>query len=488
MKIKPRRFLTIFFVAFVPFAADISPASIAQEPTDAALAIASVGRAVRVQPGSGDQRAVEMPLEAYVARVLAGEGEPGAGDAAQQALAIAIRTFTIANTGRHRREGFDLCATTHCQIVRAATAVSRRAALATAGQVLLHDGSAAEVFYSASCGGRSEAASAVWPGAPDHPYLRSVVDDVCAGDQPWTLDLPAARVEQALRRAGFSGRRLGDLRIERRSASGRVASLHLSGLRPDVIAGDDFRAVIGARELRSTAFSVDRVGGSYRFTGRGYGHGVGLCVVGAGRRAARGESTLDILQRYYPGLQLATLRGNRPAEPSLVTRVPASAGVSASEVDRLARRARQELARTLGTGSRPITIEIYDSLDAFRSATGRPWWESIVVDGSVIELAPIPVLAHREGLEAAIRRGVAELLMADPLSDAPRWVRVGAARHFSRMTPAGIPVSSTSRCPSDAELVLTASASALRQAELRAEDCFARALARTGDWRKVNGR
>ena len=497
-----RRFLKFLFVAFVTFVVEIFVGAVVQEPSEAALEIASAGRTVRVRPGNGDRRTVDLPIESYVARVLAGEGEPGAGDAAQQALAIAIRTFTLANAGRHRRDGFDLCATTHCQVVRAATAASRRAALATAGQVLLHDGSPAEIFYSASCGGRSEAASDVWPGAPHHSYLRSVPDEVCAGDPPWTLDLPATRVEQALRKAGFSGRRLSDLRIERRSGSGRVASLHVSGLRPDVIAGDDFRAAIGARELRSTAFSLSRVGRSYRFTGRGYGHGVGLCVIGAGRRAARGESTPDILQRYYPGLQLATLSGSRPAptarasdtpapaasrpEPPVITRVPASAGVSAIEVDRLARRARHELARTLGTSPGPVTIEIYDSLEAFRHTTGRPWWDGIVVDGSVVELAPVPVLAQRDGLEAAIRQGVAELLVSDALSNGPRWVRVGAARHFARTR--GVRSGSersASRCPSDAELVLAVSASAQRDAERRAEECFAQALAKAGDWRKV---
>src|SRR5436189_211006 len=78
----------------------------AQDPTDAALESASSGRTVGVQLGAGgNRRIVDLPIESYVARVLAGEGEPGAGEAAQQALAIAIRTFTIANAGRHRRDG-----------------------------------------------------------------------------------------------------------------------------------------------------------------------------------------------------------------------------------------------------------------------------------------------------------------------------------------------------------------------------------------------
>ena len=125
-------------------------------------------------------------------------------------------------------------------------------------------------------------------------------------------------------------------------------------------------------------------------------------------------------------------------------------------------------------------------MDAFRHTTGRPWWDSIVVDGSVIELAPVAVLAQRDGLEAAIRRGVAELLVTEALANGPAWVRVGAARYYARMTGTRArPVSSGLRCPSDAELVLAVSASAQRDAELRAESCFARALTGAGDWRKV---
>ena len=67
-----------------------------------------------------------------MARVLAGEGEPNAPEATQQALAVAIRTYALFNAGRHQRDGFDLCDSAHCQVPRPATANSRRAALATA--------------------------------------------------------------------------------------------------------------------------------------------------------------------------------------------------------------------------------------------------------------------------------------------------------------------------------------------------------------------
>ena len=128
--------------------------------TEADLTAASAGRTIRLG-AVADGHVTTIPLEMYVARVLAGEADPRAGDAAQQALAIAIRTYTLKNVDRHARDGYDLCDSTHCQVPRPSTPTSRRAAMATVGQVLTFRGEIAEVFYSASCGGRSERAADV---------------------------------------------------------------------------------------------------------------------------------------------------------------------------------------------------------------------------------------------------------------------------------------------------------------------------------------
>ena len=464
-----------------------------------------------------------------MARVLAGEAEPSAPEAAQQALAIAVRTFAIFNAGRHRRDGYDLCDTTHCQVPRTATAATRAAALATAGRILTYKGSPAEVFYSASCGGRSENAARVWPGV-DLPYLRSVVDNVHDDDVPWTLEMTLRDVQQALAANGFAGSRLTEVRVDERNESGRVMRLRLRGLQPDVIAGDQFRAAIGTREVRSTAFSVSRQGNTLRFTGRGYGHGVGMCVIGAGRRARRGESADAILATYYPGVvvdsaPLALARapidtGAEPAAPTprsgeggpvasraagevasvtpareivatsrvmsgIIARVPRGSAVTATELERQATRARDSLSKALGTSVTPITIELHESLDRFRDVTGRPWWVSAVASGTAIDLAPAAVLEQRGGVEPVLRQAMAELFVAPALVNRPVWVKVGAARYFARTTAA--PAAGNVRCPSDAELTLAISAAAQREAETRAESCFARALAHTHDWRAVRG-
>ena len=275
--------------------------------TDANLEAASRGRTVRIGTLATEGAVTTLPLEVYVARVLAGEAEATASDGAQQALAIAARTYTVVNGGRHLREGFDLCDTTHCQVWRAATASTRRAVLATAGLVLTYNGKPAEVFYSASCGGHTERAADVWARGALFPYLQSVEDDVHAGDPTWRLERSLQEVYDALGRAGLRGERLEDVRLEARSASGRVTRVGVPGMSPEVMTGDEFRGALGFAVLRSTAFSMERVGDRLIFEGRGYGHGVGMCVIGANRRGQRGERAEAILGHYFPALAIDSL-------------------------------------------------------------------------------------------------------------------------------------------------------------------------------------
>jgi stage II sporulation protein D len=473
--------------------------------TDADLAAASGTRTVRLGSASGAGRPATIPLEVYVARVLAGEAEPRAAEGAQRALAIAIRTFALVNAGRHAQNGFDLCDSTHCQVPRAATALTRRAAFATAGQILTRNGRPAEVFYSASCGGHTESADQVWPGA-DYPYMPAVPDEVHGEDVSWTLVLTLQDIQRALRSAGFEGE-LTAVSVDDRNASGRATRLRLTGLRPDSIAGDRFRAVLGATRVRSTAFSIELKGGSARFTGRGYGHGVGMCVIGAGRRAGRGDSVEAILAKYFPGLTLTPLdrasgpapvsRGSgailappaaaaRPGRGGIAVDVGPASGIAAPELMRLARQAHDDLARTLGSSVAPITVRVHESIESFRTATGRPWWVSAVSNDTSIDLVPGALLAQRDGVDVALRVAVAEILVSAALRGRPAWVRVGAARYFGRgqerLAPNAAP---PPQCPSDAELDQAVSAAAQRDAEARAEWCFTREYERIGDWRAV---
>jgi stage II sporulation protein D len=272
---------------------------------------------------NGTYEVVSLPLETYVARVLAGEALPGSAPAAMEALAIAIRTYTVENLGRHRGEGFDLCDQTHCQVMRNSSLITERAAAATAGQILLYRGEPATVYYSASCGGHTEKPSNVWPGAEDPPYLPSQDDDGCGGAPAWSSELSLADLERAFVAAGYRGR-LRDMRVARRNDARRVQELQLEGMTPPRISGQDLRVAVGRtlgwQYVQSTLFELTRNGNAVRLRGQGNGHGVGMCVIGSSRLAAAGRTASQILRQYYPGTTIAPvpprLTRAQPNDPS----------------------------------------------------------------------------------------------------------------------------------------------------------------------------
>lgn len=472
-----------------------------QTPTrDSSSATLRVG----LTSSSGTSRVETLALEEYVARVLAGEGQPRAGDAAQQALAIAIRTFALANGNRHRREGFDLCDTTHCQVLRPATATTKLAADQTAGRVLVHQNRPATIFYSAWCGGRSELASEVWPGAIDYAFEPSQKDDACRDEPGWRSEIEARDIERALRLAGLRGDRLRDLRVAARNASGRVSRLRAEGFTPTEVSGDDFRMAIGRvagwQRLKSTMFEMRRISNGYLFTGRGFGHGVGMCVVGASARAARGASADEILRFYYPGLRVqqyaaaaVTAGAPKPAAPpapavraaDVLVALPAGEESERTIVMQMVRRARDEIAGKTGakpTG--PIRVTVHPDVESFGRATGQPWWVSGATDQSAIDLLPLIVLQQRGQFERTIRHEVAHVLLDRALSSRPMWVREGAALYFSNPTAVSDRPDRV-RCPDDAEFLRPISAGAHRDAYARAEACFRRQVMDGRNWRDV---
>jgi stage II sporulation protein D len=467
-----------------------------------------------LKPGGG-YTVTTLPIETYVARVLAGEAVRDSQPAALEALAITIRTFALANLSRHRADGFDLCDQTHCQVVRAAVAATERAARATAGRLLLHNGAPASVYYNASCGGRSEIPSDVWPGADDPPFLPSRDDDACEGAPAWTASLSEEDLFRALRAGGFRGDRLRDVRISSRNASGRVAQLKLDGLRPDVISGQDLRVVVGRtlgwQHIKSTVFELRRQGEAYRFTGHGSGHGVGMCVIGSAKLAERGISADAILARYFPGLEIS--RGQTPvltetrktgSDPNGTKGVPSGTEVLVSLPDddegerativRDAVRARDELARALGVTAPPqLTVRFHPTTDDYERVTGQPWFTSGTTVNGEIHVLPLATLRDRGVLDRTIRHELVHMLTNAVLAARPAWVREGAAIYFAGEQP--VPGGTAQRptykpeprpsCPGDNELLHPVSVGALTTAYARARACFAKQIAAGRTWKDV---
>lgn len=285
---------------------------------------------LRIEVGPRGSGVVErVDLESYVRDVVVGELSVGIADgalapAAYEAQAIVARTYALAVRRRHAADGFDLCSTTHCQVyVRDQWKRSRWAAAVdagvqrTRGRYLTNgNGAPIEAVFHAHCGGHTSAAAEVWRSV-GAPYLRGVDDPYCVREQPapWSiaLDLETLRVALNKRPRTAVGDRLDGVQVLRRDAGGRVVELAVAGTRAPVVTAEDFRlavlAAAGARSLRSARFDVERVGSQLRFTGRGSGHGVGLCQVGLIGRLRAGQSPEQALLAYYPGTTLAQLGG-----------------------------------------------------------------------------------------------------------------------------------------------------------------------------------
>ena len=449
---------------------------------------------------NGDTKIEALAIDEYVAQVLAGEGQPRAGDAAQQALAITARTFALANRNRHKKEGFDLCDTTHCQVVRPATVTTTRAAEATSGRVLLYRGQPAFVFYSAWCGGQSELASQVWPGAIDYSYEPALHDDACEDEPGWVSEVRVGEIEQALREAGLKGSRLRNLRVITRNTSDRIARIAVEGFTPPEMTGHEFRMAVGRvagwQSIKSTNFDIDRTSTGYRFKGRGFGHGVGLCVIGAGRRAAGGADVETILKFYFPGLTVGsigsvttttTAAAAAPAVPNnIALALPGSEEGERAVLVSLIQKSRDEIAKA--TGAAPparVRVTVHPTVESFGRATGQPWWVSGATDGPAIDLLPIAVLRQQGQLERTIRHEITHVLLDATLAKRPMWVREGAAAYYARPADARLANPERVACPTDAQLTRALSAGAQRDAYARAEICFARAIAEGKKWDQV---
>jgi stage II sporulation protein D len=471
-------------VVVAPGAGGLDAASIAADLLRSARAGDPPLRVGRSRP-DGTVRTETLGLDAYVAEVVTGEAPPTAGRAALEALAITARTYALANRGRHAGEGFDLCDTTHCQALRPAAATARQAAAATTGRVLLSHGRIASVYHSAWCGGHPERPSEVWPGAADDS-TPPALDDACAGEVGWASELRAADLERAFAAAGMRGERLGDLRVTGRNRTGRVTRVHVEGWTPSELSGQEFRTLIGRhlgwQHVKSTLFELRRTASGYRLSGRGFGHGAGLCMLGATHRAARNATTASILAFYFPGLSVGAV----PAAGTDVTlALPGEESGQRAAMLSLIQRARDDVARAAGVGADVgVRVTVHPTVESFGRVTGQPWYVAGATHGSNVELLPIVVLRRGGLLERVVRHEVAHAVLDRYLKGRPLWVREGAAAYFAA-GPRARAVTTGAPCPMDEELRRPASAAAQREAYSRAEACFARRVRDGVSWREV---
>ncbi|MDP2658104.1 MAG: SpoIID/LytB domain-containing protein [Candidatus Deferrimicrobium sp.] len=249
-----------------------------------------------------------VPIEAYVAAVVSREATPRFHPEALAALAVAARTYAAGAAAKPRDPEYDVVGSVEDQVFEGmdgVAAVFREAADRTRGVVVRYRGELALTVYHSTCGGRTEDAGSAW--GKDVPYLRAQLCDDCA-------DSPVYR--WGYRMSGAEGRRVAkalgvppgkDLRIAvaGRTPTGRASRVRISssGVSRELQAAE-FRKAAGYAKVRSLKMEIVPVAGEWRFTGEGWGHGVGLCQYGADGMARRGAGFREILARYYPGTEV----------------------------------------------------------------------------------------------------------------------------------------------------------------------------------------
>jgi len=324
-----------------------------------------------------------LPVERYVELVVAAESGSADSPESRKALAIVARSFALVPT--HGHTAFDVCDSTHCQWVHwRSTPQAHAATLATAGESLWYHGSRAEAYFHQNCGGRTAAASEVWPGSSASAHaargpLVSRPDPYClrAGSSQWSATLSRAELTQALAAAGLAAPGWKSLTVAERGESGRATWLLAGSTR---IPAEDFRLAVGRalgwNRIRSNWFEVAAEGGSFLFHGRGSGHGVGLCQAGAAEMAREGHSYREILAQYFPGATLAEQTTGAAWQslngPGFI--LESSEAADAAWLPVLARALAEAKSRSGLTPRAPVTVRVYRSTPAFRDAALVPGW------------------------------------------------------------------------------------------------------------------
>ncbi|HEY9722098.1 MAG TPA: SpoIID/LytB domain-containing protein [Oscillatoriaceae cyanobacterium] len=263
-----------------------------------------------------------LPLDDYLQSVVADELPPNWPHVAIEAQAIAARSYALAHFERHGSDGYDFCDSTHCALFRGVgdrRAEVDRAVTATRGEVVLWHGRPIDAVWSAVCGGYTQDNALVFGGA-ERPYLRGGADrpahgpDWCAAatwHQPWRLAVTRPVLAQALQRAGMlhTDEPLQYLRVTETGPGGLAVRVQVTGSFSRSVSGYALWMALGPSlgwgDIASPDFAIAHTGDRYVFTGRGLGHGVGLCQWGARGRALAGESVARILAAYFPGTTLS---------------------------------------------------------------------------------------------------------------------------------------------------------------------------------------
>lgn len=282
-------------------------------------------------------------IENYLLSVISSEMKSSASLELLKAHAVISRSWCLRRIEERKRHcpgadiphlDYDVCADDHCQryqgVGMAVGENVRKAIDETWGKALRFGGEICDARYSKCCGGRTELFSTCWEDR-DPGYLRSVEDsdgDGCFCDCEddavlsqvlndydletkdffrWELRYGREELSRLIReRTGEDYGLIKALEPVETGPSGRIKYLKIVGSRKTGVIGKELkiRRALSDSHLKSSAFEVIEEGDTFILRGRGWGHGVGLCQIGAAVMAEKGYSYEEILGHYYEGAEI----------------------------------------------------------------------------------------------------------------------------------------------------------------------------------------
>jgi stage II sporulation protein D len=252
----------------------------------------------------------DLDIEDYLLGVVAEEMPYDWEPEALKAQAVVARTFALYQKRSAGKRPYHVLATVNGQVYsgrRGERPEAVRAVQETKGLVLTYDGEVVPAFFHSSCGGHTEDASELW--GIDAPYLKGVDCDCQRISKygVWERRIGLSSILSALRRRGYRLGVISDVKTGSITGAGRVREVEIihDGGKVSVPA-ETLRQAVGYEDIPSVFFETSVSGRDVIFSGRGRGHGVGLCQWGAKNMAGGGYDYRTILQHYYPGTVLGS--------------------------------------------------------------------------------------------------------------------------------------------------------------------------------------
>ena len=386
-----------------------------------------------------------MPMDEYIAGVLAGETGNFKSDETLRAMAVTARTYAMHFGSRHAVDGFDFCDSTHCQNLRLGdvTPRLRKIVESTASEILWYDGEPAATYYHANCGGMTEDGRYILGNNEQRaPYLKQHSDTYClrSGSNQWRSEVTKQELQRALAAEGVNvPGHLRSVSVLQRTASGRVEFLTVTGSQSVTVPGLAFRTAIGRNigweRLKSNWYDVHVESDRIVFHGRGSGHGVGLCQVGAEVMGEEGRSYREILSFYYPGTKLGVnAQGTQwqqltSEDVVLMTTRPERDRALLPMATRMMHESEEATALVYNGAAK---LKVYATVAAFRDATGEPGWVAASTRGQTVRMQPTDVLSDAGTLESTLRHELLHMLVEEHAkAGTPLWFREGLVLYLA---------------------------------------------------------